>query len=182
MVVETYSDKEVAVGTCEMTPEMFQEAIKITKEVIALPMEKRRSLRAVVKRAPFQYPVPISNKTSKYKPKAGFRHRASFRTKAELREEILDLKHQIGILSSKLEASIKKEIALKRKLDYEMASKMGTKRKSEDFDQLQHRKKIRLDDNFRKRKAEDVGENTPPKKVYKIGRSKNVIKNQTKEN
>ena len=37
MVVETYSDKEVAVGTCEMAPEMFQEAIKITKEAIALP-------------------------------------------------------------------------------------------------------------------------------------------------
>merc|ERR1711936_366817 len=37
MVVETYSDKEVAVGTCEMAPEMFQEAIKITKDAIALP-------------------------------------------------------------------------------------------------------------------------------------------------
>merc|ERR1711910_271026 len=37
MVVETYSDKEVAVGTCEMTPEMFQEAIKITKEAITCP-------------------------------------------------------------------------------------------------------------------------------------------------
>ena len=34
MVVETYSDKEVAVGTCEMSPEMFQAAIKITKEAI----------------------------------------------------------------------------------------------------------------------------------------------------
>jgi hypothetical protein len=34
MVVETYSDKEVAVGTCEMAPEMFSEAIKITKEAI----------------------------------------------------------------------------------------------------------------------------------------------------
>ena len=34
MVVETYSDKEVAVGTCEMSPEMFQEAIKVTKEHI----------------------------------------------------------------------------------------------------------------------------------------------------
>merc|ERR1711894_338055 len=29
--------KEVAVGTCEMTPEMFQEAIKITKEAITCP-------------------------------------------------------------------------------------------------------------------------------------------------
>ena len=37
MAVETYSDKEVAVGTCEMTPDMFNEAIKITKEAIALP-------------------------------------------------------------------------------------------------------------------------------------------------
>ena len=37
MVVETYSDKEVAVGVCEMAPEMFQEAIKITKEAISLP-------------------------------------------------------------------------------------------------------------------------------------------------
>ena len=37
MVVETYSDKEVAVGTCEMTPDMFNEAIKVTKEAIALP-------------------------------------------------------------------------------------------------------------------------------------------------
>ena len=34
MVVETYSDKEVAVGTCEMTPDMFNEAIKVTKEAI----------------------------------------------------------------------------------------------------------------------------------------------------
>ena len=38
MVVETYSDKEVAVGVCEMAPEMFQEAIKITKEFISLPV------------------------------------------------------------------------------------------------------------------------------------------------
>ena len=37
MVVETYSDKEVAVGTCEMSPDMFNEAIKVTKEAIALP-------------------------------------------------------------------------------------------------------------------------------------------------
>ena len=85
--------------------------------------EKRRSLRPVVKRAPFQYPVP----TSKYKPKAGFRHRASFRTKDELREEIFSLKHEIVILSSKLEASIKKQVALKQKLNYEMGTKMGTK-------------------------------------------------------
>merc|ERR1711934_590650 len=34
MVVETYSDMEVAVGTCEMSPEMFNEAVKITKENI----------------------------------------------------------------------------------------------------------------------------------------------------
>ena len=38
MVVETYSDKEVAVGVCEMAPEMFQEAIKITKEHISAPV------------------------------------------------------------------------------------------------------------------------------------------------
>ena len=50
--------------------------------------EKRRSLRPVVKRAPFQYPI----QPSKYKPKQGFRHRASFRTKDELRQEILSLK------------------------------------------------------------------------------------------
>merc|ERR1712066_359133 len=37
MVVETYSDKEVAVGTCEMSPEMFNEAVKITKENIGAP-------------------------------------------------------------------------------------------------------------------------------------------------
>ena len=37
MVVETYSDKEVAVGVCEMAPEMFQDAIKITKEATSLP-------------------------------------------------------------------------------------------------------------------------------------------------
>ena len=37
MVVETYSDKEVVVGTCEMSPEMFQEAIKLTKEAIGSP-------------------------------------------------------------------------------------------------------------------------------------------------
>merc|ERR1711909_44627 len=33
MVVETYSDKEVAVGTCEMAPEMFAEACKAAKEI-----------------------------------------------------------------------------------------------------------------------------------------------------
>ena len=115
--------------------------------------EKRRSLRPVVKRAPFQYPVP----TSKYKPKPGFRHRASFRTKDELREEIFSLKQEIVILSSKLQASIKTQVALKRKLNFEMCPKIGTKRK-----------------------AEEVGENTPPKKVYKIGTSKNVIKNPNK--
>merc|ERR1711899_305848 len=37
MVVETYSDKEVAVGTCEMSPEMFNEAVKITKDNIGAP-------------------------------------------------------------------------------------------------------------------------------------------------
>ena len=37
MVVETYSDKEVAVGTCEMAPDMFQEVIAITKENVAKP-------------------------------------------------------------------------------------------------------------------------------------------------
>ena len=37
MVVETFSDKEVAVGTCEMAPDMFQEVIAITKENVAKP-------------------------------------------------------------------------------------------------------------------------------------------------
>ena len=37
MVVETYSDKEVAVGTCEMAPEMLQEDYKTNKKDIALP-------------------------------------------------------------------------------------------------------------------------------------------------
>ena len=37
MVVETYSDKEVAVGTCEMAPDMFQEVIAITKDNVAKP-------------------------------------------------------------------------------------------------------------------------------------------------
>merc|ERR1712141_599029 len=32
-----YSDKEVAVGTCEMSPEMFNEAVKITKDNIGAP-------------------------------------------------------------------------------------------------------------------------------------------------
>ena len=41
MVVETYSDKEVAVGTCEMAPEMFQEAIKIQK----MPLRYQRMLK-----------------------------------------------------------------------------------------------------------------------------------------
>ena len=47
MVVETYSDKEVAVGTCEMSPEMFQEAIKVTKENIgASSAEAAKKIKA----------------------------------------------------------------------------------------------------------------------------------------
>ena len=34
MVLETYSDKEVAVGTCEMAPEMFADACKVAKETL----------------------------------------------------------------------------------------------------------------------------------------------------
>ena len=127
--------------------------IKHTKNKMVVETEKRRSLRPVVKRAPFQYPV----QPSKYKPKPGFRHRASFRTKDELRQEILSLKQEIVILSSKLQASIKTQVALKRKLNFEVCPKIATKRK-----------------------AEDGGENPPPKKVYKIGTSKNVKKNPIK--
>merc|ERR1712080_646344 len=45
MVVETYSDKEVAVGTCEMSPDMFNEAIKVTKEAIALPTNAEAAMK-----------------------------------------------------------------------------------------------------------------------------------------
>jgi hypothetical protein len=45
MVVETYSDKEVAVGSCEMSPDMFNEAIKITKEAIALPTNAEAAMK-----------------------------------------------------------------------------------------------------------------------------------------
>ena len=37
MVAETYSNKEVAVGICEMAREIFQKANKITKEANVLP-------------------------------------------------------------------------------------------------------------------------------------------------
>ena len=117
--------------------------------------EKRRSLRRVVKRAPFQYPVP----TSKYKPKPGFHHRASFRTKDELREEIFSLKQEIVILSSKLQASIKTQVALKRKLNFEMCPKIGTKRK-----------------------AEDVGEIHLQRRCIRLVGLKMLLKTQTKEN
>merc|ERR1712080_544691 len=49
MVIETYSDKEVAVGTCEMAPEMFADACKIAKDLLEerllkLPRKSRTSL------------------------------------------------------------------------------------------------------------------------------------------
>ena len=37
MALETYSDKEVTVETCEMAPEMLQEAIQIIKKAFVLP-------------------------------------------------------------------------------------------------------------------------------------------------
>merc|ERR1739844_401580 len=43
MVVETWGDKEVAVGTCEMSPEMFNEAVKMTKENIGAPTNAERA-------------------------------------------------------------------------------------------------------------------------------------------
>ena len=39
MAVETYSDKEVAVGNVEMDHEMFHEAITATKEGMLLPTD-----------------------------------------------------------------------------------------------------------------------------------------------
>merc|ERR1712080_564340 len=49
MVVETYSDKEVAVGTCEMAPEMFADACKkpknlLEERLLKLPRKSRASL------------------------------------------------------------------------------------------------------------------------------------------
>ena len=78
-----------------------------------MSQEPRRSVRTVVKRSPFQYPTqtPIS----KYIPKEGFRHRPSFRTKQQLRDQIIALKGQITILESKLEAAMKKQTAMKKK-------------------------------------------------------------------
>ena len=46
MVVETYSDKEVAVGTCEMAPEMFAEACKVAKETLReTPAEAAKKIK-----------------------------------------------------------------------------------------------------------------------------------------
>ena len=120
---------------------------------MVMETEKRRSLRPVVKTTPFQYPI----QRSKYKPKQGFRHRPSFRTKDELRQEILTLKEEIVILTSKLHASMKAQVALKRKINFEVCQKIAIKRK-----------------------PEDGGENQPRKKVCKIDTSKNAKKKAMK--
>ena len=120
---------------------------------------KRRRDKTVL----FQYPMTQSmKKASRYKVKPGFRHRPTFKTKQELRDEIVDLKNEINILTYQLEASIKNQNVLKRKLEFEIASKINKKRKAEHLDESPFQKKLRLEANCKnaskinkKRKADD---------------------------
>ena len=105
-----------------------------------ISQEPRRSGRTLVKRAPYQYPSQIS----KYTPKQGFRHRSSFRTKQQLRDEIIALKGQITDLEKQLKAAMKKQTAMKKKMDHEMDPKNRSKRKAEDLE-VQQQKKLRFD-------------------------------------
>ena len=167
---------------------------------MVMETEIRRSIRHIVKTTPFQIPI----QRSKYQPKKGFRHRPSFRTKDQLRQEISNLKLEIIDLTSKLNDSIKAQIALKKKINFEVSKKIPIKRKRHDGGEKQSRKKVckRKSDMFDdldtthkrsksnnnvsklrvKRKAEDGGENPPPIKKYKIFTTKNVKQNIIKPN
>ena len=67
---------------------------------------------------------------------------------------------------------MKKQTAMKKKMDHEMDPKNRSKRKAEDLE-VQNKKKLRFDFKNLKRKAADDGEDIPPKK-YKFYLSKNV--------
>ena len=105
---------------------------------MVIETEIRRSIRHIVKTTPFQIPI----QRSKYQPKKGFRHRPSFRTKDQLRQEISNLKLEIIDLTSKLNDSIKAQIALKKKINFEVSKKIPIKRKRHDGGEKQSRKKV----------------------------------------
>ena len=109
----------------------------------------RRTERPLVKRVPYQYSPP----TSKYAPKPGFQHRSTFRTKQELRDEIVTLKDRVSDLESRLSEALKKNNALKKKLDHTLDSR---KRKGEDIEsQHQKKKKPNVDLQILERTAVD---------------------------
>ena len=109
----------------------------------------RRTERPLVKRVPYQYSPP----TSKYAPKPGFQHRSTFRTKQELRDEIVTLKDRVSDLESRLSEALKKNNALKKKLDHTLDSR---KRKGEDIEsQHQKKKKHNVDLQILERTAVD---------------------------
>ena len=105
---------------------------------MVIETEIRRSIRHIVKTTPFQIPI----QRSKYQAKKGFRHRPSFRTKDQLRQEISNLKLEIIDLTSKLNDSIKAQIALKKKINFEVSKKIPIKRKRHDGGEKQSRKKV----------------------------------------
>ena len=109
----------------------------------------RRTERPLVKRVPYQHSPP----TSKYVPKPGFQHRSTFRTKQELRDEIVTLKGRVSDLESRLSEALKKNTALKKKLDHTLDSR---KRKGEDIEsQHQKKKKPNVDLQILERTAVD---------------------------
>ena len=136
----------------------------------------RRTERPLVKRAPYQYSPP----TSKYAPKPGFQHRSTFRTKQELRDEIVTLKGRVSDLESRLSEALKKNTALKKKLDHTLDSR---KRKGEDIEsQHQKKKKHNVDLQILERTAVDkVARKTTVSILKRKGEDLQVPQQKTKK-
>ena len=136
----------------------------------------RRTERPLVKRAPYQYSPP----TSKYAPKPGFQHRSTFRTKQELRDEIVTLKDRVSDLESRLSEALKKNTALKKKLDHTLDSR---KRKGEDIEsQHQKEKKPNVDLQILERTAVDkVARKTTVSILKRKGEDLQVPQQKTKK-
>ena len=136
----------------------------------------RRTERPLVKRAPYQYSPP----TSKYAPKPGFQHRSTFRTKQELRDEIVTLKGRVSDLESRLSEALKKNTALKKKLDHTLDSR---KRKGEDIEsQHQKKKKPNVDLQILERTAVDkVARKTTVSILKRKGEDLQVPQQKTKK-
>ena len=136
----------------------------------------RRTERPLVKRVPYQYSPP----TSKYAPKPGFQHRSTFRTKQELRDEIVTLKDRVSDLESRLSEALKKNTALKKKLDHTLDSR---KRKGEDIEsQHQKKKKPNVDLQILERTAVDkVARKTTVSILKRKGEDLQVPQQKTKK-